>query len=109
MNLRTTTIYLIKPKNNFWSDWQSAMDDLRENFYRKLKEVLEVKSIGSIKPRKPSPLVIQIKKIKNNKFLGILLVYQNWEYYQDILDFIDRTDFEFEIRKLNFIKEARHV
>jgi len=36
MSISNTKIYLMKPENKFWNSWESAMDDLRDNFYRKL-------------------------------------------------------------------------
>jgi CRISPR-associated protein Cmr1 len=100
INISNTKIYLIKPKNNFFNSWNLAMDDLRDNFYRKLKENLKVDKIA-YKPyygeRTVSPLIIQIKKLKDNYF-GVILVWDGW-----------LTDFESPLRSFQNYYEIRKV
>ncbi|GAB6078508.1 type III-B CRISPR module RAMP protein Cmr1 [Hydrogenobaculum acidophilum] len=84
MNITNTKIYLIK---KFWNSWEEAMNNLRDNFYRKLKRQLEIKKI-SYKPqewdREVSPLIIQIKKTIDNKYFGIVLVYEECNIFQKL-------------------------
>lgn len=81
MHLGNTHIYLIKPKNNFWHSWNGAMDDLRDKFYRPFKKEKEISAIGGAKPRRASPMIIQIKKtIHSNNYFGIVLSQDSSEY-----------------------------
>jgi CRISPR-associated protein Cmr1 len=68
MGITNTSIFFIKPNDRFWSTWEKAMNELRDNFYRPLKVFLKLSSIGSFNPRKASPLIIQIKRLNNNNF-----------------------------------------
>jgi CRISPR-associated protein Cmr1 len=92
MNITNTKIYLIKPKNDFWNSWESAMNDLRDNFYRKMKNQLKMKKIA-YKPsngeREVSPVIIQIKKTKNNNYFGVVLVYEKWSEFKNFEDKIN--------------------
>ncbi|HIC92274.1 MAG TPA: type III-B CRISPR module RAMP protein Cmr1 [Syntrophaceae bacterium] len=70
-----TKLYVISPKNIYWRNWKSAMDDIRDKFYRKFKDYINVKTIGS--PPIPSPLYLSIKKANQNDFFGIVLVFKD--------------------------------
>jgi len=100
INILNTKIYLIKPKNNFFNSWDLAMDDLRDNFYRKLKKNLGVDKIA-YKPRygerAVSPLIIQIKKIGNNYF-GVILVWDGWP--SDFESLLSSFQNYYEVRKV---------
>lgn len=70
-------LWLIKPKEGFWRSWEDAMNDLREDVYRGYKEskTPPLQEIGSANPRLASPLLIQIKRVASNKYLGVLLAF----------------------------------
>lgn len=86
MNLRNTSIYLIRSKNNFWTSWADSMDELRDDFYRPLKKFLRVKEI---KFGRASPLIIQIKKSGENNYFGVLFLWEEWEKFNDCKEFIE--------------------
>jgi CRISPR-associated protein Cmr1 len=102
MNIKNTKIYLIKPKNDFWNSWDSAMNDLRDNFYRKMKNQLKMEKIA-YKPsngeRKVSPVIIQIKKTKNNNYFGVVLVYEGWNKFSNFTSQISTLN-NFEIKEV---------
>lgn len=70
-------LWLIKPKDGFWTTWEDAMNDLREDVYRAYKNsrTPPLREIGSANPRLASPLSIQIKRVAPNKYLGVLLAF----------------------------------
>jgi len=92
MSISNTKIYLIKPKDKFWDSWESAMDNLRDNFYRKIKNQLKMGKIA-YKPsngeREVSPVIIQIKKTKNNNYFGVVLVYEKRSEFKNFEDKIN--------------------
>lgn len=80
MNISNTKLLLLKPQNASWNSWESAMNDLRENFYRSLKRNFGVPKIAYKPPngdREVSPLIIQIKRIRNT-YHGVILVWKEW-------------------------------
>ncbi len=82
MNITNTVVYIVKPKNGFWRNWEVAMNGLRDNFYREIKKFLNVRSISYKPPkgqRDVSPVIIQIKRADNNKYFGVVLVYNGWK------------------------------
>ncbi|MEN3045247.1 MAG: type III-B CRISPR module RAMP protein Cmr1 [Candidatus Hydrothermales bacterium] len=94
INLSNTCIYLIS-KKGFWKSWEEAMDDLRENFYRNLKNNLKLREIAIYGERKVSPLIIQIKNLNSN-YYGVVLAWKEWEKWKLFSKFIG------EIIKLNY-------
>lgn len=87
MNLSNTSIFLVAPQsNNFWQSWEDSMNDLRDEFYRNLKNYLEINQIAVGSPRKVSPLIIQIKKV-NSGYYGVILVWKEWDKYNDFFNF----------------------
>ena len=60
---------------------------------RDLKKALHISSIGSFNPRQTSPLIIQIKKLNNNEYYGVLLICKNWEKYDSFKTYIKNNDF----------------
>jgi CRISPR-associated protein Cmr1 len=102
MNITNTKIYLIKPKNGFWTKWESAMNNLRDNFYRKMKNQLKMEKIA-YKPsngeREVSPVIIQIKKTKNNNYFGVVLVYEGWNKFSNLTSQISTLN-NFEIKEV---------
>lgn len=93
-----TRFYLIgiKTQNGgfkLWDDWESAMGptdpkisttvpSLQQDFYKDFKKLGKITSIGTVKPREASPIVIQIKpciiKTPNGverKFFGLLTLF----------------------------------
>ncbi|MEO0224183.1 MAG: type III-B CRISPR module RAMP protein Cmr1 [candidate division WOR-3 bacterium] len=75
MNISNTSIYLITKKDgNLWNSWQDCMNDLRDNFYRALKNKLNVDKIIL---GRASPLIIQIKKAKEG-YYGVVLLWNRW-------------------------------
>ena len=102
MSISNTKIYLIKPKSDFWDSWSFAMDNLRDNFYRKMKNQLGMGKIA-YKPsngeREVSPVIIQIKKTKNNNYFGVVLVYEGWNKFDNFTSQISTLD-NFEIKEV---------
>ncbi len=100
LSISNTKIYLIKPKDKFWTSWDSAMDDLRVNFYRELKRSLGVAKIAC-KPssgnREVSPLIIQIKKVNDNYF-GVILVWEGWNRFRKVKEFLEELE-NYEVKK----------
>lgn len=70
-------LWLIKPRAGFWTGWEDAMNGLREDVYRAYKKskTPPLQEIGSANPRLASPLLIQIKRVASNKYLGVLLAF----------------------------------
>lgn len=100
ISISNTKIYLLKPKNQFWNDWESAMNDLRDNFYRELKNQLKTDKIA-YKPygdREVSPLIIQIKKSENSYF-GVILSWEGWDGFQEFEQFLGRLN-RYEIKEV---------
>lgn len=101
INFTNTKIFLIKPKNEFWDSYESAMNDLRDNFYRALKHELKTSEV-SYSPkgskRKTSPLIIQIKKNAKNHYFGVILVWQEWPQKKPVEDFLTK------LKKYEFIE-----
>ena len=97
MNISNTNIYLIKPKDSFWNSWESAMNDLRDDFYRELKKNLGINKIAYRPPygeREVSPLIIQIKK-SNDNYFGIILIWENWNGFESFKNFLESiTNYE---------------
>ncbi|WP_235619553.1 type III-B CRISPR module RAMP protein Cmr1 [Caldanaerobacter subterraneus] len=95
INFRNTNIFLIKPKNSFWDSYESAMNDLRDNFYRALKHELKISEL-SYSPResrrKASPLIIQIKKNVKNHYFGVILIWQEWPQKKAAEDFLTKLE-----------------
>lgn len=89
LSAQTARLYLIRPKGRFWGRWQDAMDDLRDNVFRPLKQVISPvvnpltgsPSIGSASPRQPSPLIIQIKRTGAGGYFGVLLAFKEDLYF----------------------------
>ena len=107
MSISNTKIYLMKPENKFWNSWSDAMNNLRDNFYRKLKENLEVNKIAykpSLGEREVSPLVIQIKKAENNYF-GVILVWEEWNGFEKFSSFLEKLN-KYEIKIIEIGKEG---
>ncbi|MCM8809922.1 MAG: type III-B CRISPR module RAMP protein Cmr1 [Candidatus Omnitrophica bacterium] len=98
MNLSNTSIYLVSPKSKLWDTWVKAMDELRDNLYRELKKRLSISAIAIGKPRKVSPLIIQIKKT-NGGYYGVILIWKNWNLYEKCVSEVKSLDFK--------IKEAK--
>ena len=106
LNIKNTEIYLlIKSQKNFWNDWEEAMNNLRDNFYRKLKRRLDVvaltQTVNKSNSRPFSPLIIQIKKTEEEKYFGVILVWKIWRKFKDFNDFINfEVVKNFEIEKI---------
>ena len=103
MSISNTKIYLIikKNKSQNWNSWSDAMDDLRDDFYRKLKQKLKIDKIAynpSYGDREVSPLIIQIKRVKSNYF-GIILVWESWNKFNDFEQFISELQ-NYEVKEL---------
>ncbi len=82
MNISNTKIYLVENKNDSWSKWETTMNKLRDNLYRKLKQELKLNEIIYFDKQKGkkyrnSPLFIQIKKTTNNKYFGVILIWED--------------------------------
>lgn len=87
LTTRTAKLFLIKPKGRFWGRWDEAMNDLRCDVYRVFKGKL--KSIGfpefpGDQRRLASPLMIQIKRVAQDKYFGLLLTGQYANPHIDI-------------------------
>ncbi|MCR4430970.1 MAG: type III-B CRISPR module RAMP protein Cmr1 [Tepidanaerobacteraceae bacterium] len=81
MHLGNTHIYLMKPKKDFWHSWNGAMNELWDKFYRPFKKEKGISAIGGAKPRRASPMIIQIKKTTHsNNYFGIVLSQDDPEY-----------------------------
>jgi len=106
LNIKNTEIYLlIKSQKNFWNDWEEAMNNLRDNFYRKLKRRLDVvaltQTVNKSNSRPFSPLIIQIKKTEEEKYFGVILVWKIWRKFKDFNDFVNfEVVKNFEIEKI---------
>lgn len=101
MSISNTKIYLMKPENKFWNSWRDAMNNLRDDFYRKLKQKLKIDKIAynpSYGDREVSPLIIQIKRVKSNYF-GIILVWESWNKFNDFEQFISELQ-NYEVKEL---------
>lgn len=70
-------LWLIKPQAGFWTSWQEAMNNLRDNIYRPCKRHLGLTAIGSANPRFASPLIVQIKRTVAGEYFGILLAFDH--------------------------------
>lgn len=92
INLSSTSIYLISPKNRFWNSWEETMNNLRDNFYRELKNRLNIRRIAIDSERAFSPLIIQIKKINTN-YYGSILIWKKWEKYEEYINEMKKLDF----------------
>ncbi|AAC06663.1 type III-B CRISPR module RAMP protein Cmr1 [Aquifex aeolicus] len=95
ININNVDIYLVKPKrDNFWIDSLGAMNNLRKKVYKEFKSETNIKAIAC-KPkggsRAVSPLIIQIKKFSEGKFYGILIVYNEWDKYEEFKNFINNN------------------
>ena len=99
MNLKNTSIYLVKPENKFWDNWKNGINSLREEFYRPLKKYLELREI---KLSRTSPLIIQIKKSGDNNYFGVLLLWKLWKRFSECEDFIENCSRKrlFEIKRI---------
>jgi len=75
-------LWLIKPRYRFWTSWQEAMNELRDNIYRFYKASFNLSAIGSADPRFASPLIIQIKRAALNRYFGVLLAFDHSWYRQ---------------------------
>jgi CRISPR-associated protein Cmr1 len=76
MNISNTAIYFITKKDgSLWSSWENCMNDLRDNFYRRLKKEL---GINKIQLGRTSPLIIQIKRAKEG-YYGVILIWKRSE------------------------------
>lgn len=106
LNIKNTEIYLlIKSQKDFWNDWEEAMNNLRDNFYRKLKRKLDVialtETVNKSNSRSFSPLIIQIKKTEEGKYFGVILVWKIWRKFKDFNDFVNfEVVKNFEIEKV---------
>jgi len=74
-------LYLLRPRTGFWSTWDAAMRDLRDDVYRAYKTRKGLREIGSARPRCASPLIIQIKRSGRDKYFGVLLAFENEKYF----------------------------
>jgi len=76
-------LWLIAPKGGFWASWQEAMGPqqarggLRDHIYRAYKTIQGLDAIGCAKPRLASPLTIQIKRTGQDKYLGVILAFDD--------------------------------
>jgi len=75
-------LWLIEPRDRFWTSWQEAMNELRDNFYRFYKTSFNLSAIGSANPRFASPLIIQIKRVALTRYFGVLLAFDHSWYNQ---------------------------
>ena len=75
-------LWIIKPKDQFWTSWQEAMNGLRDDIYRPCKAYLGLPSIGSANPRFASPLIVQIKRTVAGRYFGVLLAFDHSWYRQ---------------------------
>jgi CRISPR-associated protein Cmr1 len=101
MSISNTKICLIKPKGKFWNSWESAMNDLRDNFYRELKNRLKMKKIA-YKPygnREVLPLIIQIKKLEKGNHFGVILVWEKWNRFGEFKKFLKSLE-NYEIEEV---------
>jgi len=101
MSISNTKIYLIKPKGKFWNSWESAMNDLRDNFYRKMKNQLKTNRIA-YRPygdREVSPLIIQIKKLEKGNYFGVILVWEKWNRFKEFEEFLKGLE-NYEIKEV---------
>jgi CRISPR-associated protein Cmr1 len=73
-------LWIIRPKDQFWTSWQRAMIGLRDDIYRPCKQYLGVSAIGSANPRFASPLIVQIKRTVANQYFGVLLAFDHSWY-----------------------------
>jgi CRISPR-associated RAMP protein, Cmr1 family len=101
MNITNTKIYLIKPKNEFWNKWDSAMNDLRDNFYRKMKNQLKTNRIAykTYGDREVLPLIIQIKKLEKGNYFGVILVWEKWNGFGEFEKFLRGLE-NYEIKEV---------
>ncbi|MEO0139328.1 MAG: type III-B CRISPR module RAMP protein Cmr1 [candidate division WOR-3 bacterium] len=102
MNISNTGVYIVKPRNGFWQNWEKAIYGLRNDFYTKIKGFLNVRSISYKPPkgqRNVSPVVIQIKRTDNGKYFGVVLVYNGWNRLNDFKNALKYLD-TLEIKKL---------
>ena len=100
-SISNTKIYLIKPKGKFWNSWESAMNDLRDNFYRKMKNQLKTNRIA-YRPygdREVSPLIIQIKKLEKGNYFGVILVWEKWNRFKEFEEFLKGLE-NYEIKEV---------
>jgi len=76
-------LWLIAPRGRFWTSWQEAMGPhqapggLRDDIYRAYKTIQGLDAIGGAKPRLASPLTIQIKRTGQDKYLGVILAFDD--------------------------------
>jgi CRISPR-associated protein Cmr1 len=102
INISNTKIYLVKDKNDSWNNWETTMNELRDNLYRKLKQELGLKEITYFDKQKGkkyrnSPLLIQIKKTPNNKYFGVILIWEdicnkiNSNFSKNLVDILKRN------------------
>ncbi|MEO0164271.1 MAG: hypothetical protein ABIL51_07385, partial [candidate division WOR-3 bacterium] len=92
MNITNTEIYIVKPKNGFWRNWENAMDSLRVDFYREIKRIMKTREISYKPPngeRNVSPVIIQIKRTDNGKYFGVVLVYNGWNRLNDFKNVLE--------------------
>lgn len=104
MSLGNIKIYLIKSKENFWHNWETAMNDMRDKFYRAFKKYIGKNELGSTRPRNASPLIIQIKKTVKDKYFGIILTLNKTEFYS----LSNLENFLMELKTLEY-KEVPYV
>ncbi len=87
MHLGNTDIFILSGN---WYSWKDAMNDLRDDFYRALKNIWGIRAIAIGNPRSVSPLIIQIKKFKG-KFYGVILICKSWDKYDEMVKFINQN------------------
>ncbi len=74
-------LYLVEPSQGTWSTWEQAMDQLRDDFYREIKRRFtswfgdQIDALGSLVPRQPSPVTIQIKPASSGDSVGVVVVW----------------------------------
>ena len=68
-------VFLVESDSGPWASWNEAMDHLRDDFYRPLKQALGVTAIGSGDPREASPLLVQIKPAEQG-LVGLVVAFR---------------------------------
>lgn len=86
-------LFLVKPRGSFWGGWERAMDDLRDDLYRRYKASQGIEHVG-----KPSFLLIQIKRSPSGQFFGSLLAFESARYFgrnwADLTHFLEGLAYE---------------
>lgn len=93
MHLGNTKIFILRAINREWINWEYVMNDLRDKFYRQLKKNLNVDKIVCEKcgEREISPLIIQIKKLRN-EFYSVVLLWKEWNRSEETENLIKNNN-----------------